>query len=256
MNQITGWAVPDRTGTCPASQGAEIIWTNSFGGSPLCLAAHGLANRTEEVNLSAARIAREAAGNDAWVAGSVGPCGSFLPPGGDLGPEEFTKNARRQIGALIEGGVDAIAIETMMDVEEAVLAIRAAKEVAPAILIFATLTFKETKNGLFTPFGNSPADAAARLGREGADLIGANCGTGPEPMLRVAREMRAATDRPLIFRPNAGMPRATGAGTEWPETPESFARAVHDLKEIDAALVGGCCGTTPAHIRAIRLQGR
>ena len=235
--------------------GAEILWTNSFCGSPLRLTAHGLADRTEDLNRSAARTARKAAGDDAWVAGSVGPCGAFLPPGGDLDPESFTEVAGRQIGALIEGGVDAIAIETMMDVEEAVLAIRAAKEVAPAIPIFATLTFKETKRGPFTPFGNSPADAAGRLDGEGADLIGANCGTGPEPMVGIAREMRAATDLPLLFRPNAGLPSATEAGTSWPETPESFARAVKDLEEIGAALLGGCCGTTPAHIRAISARG-
>ena len=128
--------------------GAEIIWTNSFGGSPLGLAAHGLSARTEEVNRSAARIAREAAGDSgAWIAGSVGPCGAFLPPGGDLAPESFTRDAGRQIGALIEGGVDAIAIETMMDVEEAILAFRAAREIAPAIPIFATLTFQERGRG-------------------------------------------------------------------------------------------------------------
>ncbi|MEN8150172.1 MAG: homocysteine S-methyltransferase family protein [Planctomycetota bacterium] len=232
--------------------GAEILWTNSFGGSPRRLAAGGLADRTEEVNEAAARIARDVAGESAWVAGSVGPCGVPLAPYGDLDPDELTQGVARQVRGLAAGGVDVVVVETMMDAEEAVVALRAARDVAPGLPVFVTLTFTETPAGLFTPFGTSPADAVRRLADEGADAIGANCGTGPEPMLEVAREMAQATERPRLFKPNAGMPEVTDAGPTWPETPETFAANLAEITASGAAIVGGCCGTTPAHIEAAR----
>ena len=164
--------------------GSEILWTNSFGGSPRRLA--GLAVRTEEVNEAAARIARDVAGGAAWVAGSVGPCGGTLAPYGDVDPDDLFRGVVRQVRGLVAGGGDAIVVETMMDLEEAVTALRAARDAAPGLPVFVTLTFRETPAGIFTPFGTAPADAARRLDEEGADAIGANCGTGPAPMLGVA----------------------------------------------------------------------
>jgi 5-methyltetrahydrofolate--homocysteine methyltransferase len=234
--------------------GAEMLWTNSFGGSPGRLESAALADRTEDVNEAAARLAREVARGRAWVVGSIGPCGALLAPLGDLDPERFARDARRQIEGLRDGGVDAFAVETMIDVEEAVLAVRAVLAVAPGRPVLATCTFEEKPGGLFTPFGQAPADVARRLADAGADAIGANCGTGPEPMVRVASEMRDATALPLLFKPNAGMPRIADSGPTWPSTPEIFAEVVAGLTDLGAAIVGGCCGTGPDHIRALRAR--
>jgi 5-methyltetrahydrofolate--homocysteine methyltransferase len=234
--------------------GAEIITTNTFGGSPLRLRQHDLQDRTDEINRRGVEIAREAAGDRAWVAASVGPVGRILRPLGDADPDEVRDGFRRQILAQARAGADLICIETMMDIEEARLAIEAAKAAAPSIPIMATMTFDITPRGPFTVMGASVARAAAALQQAGADIVGSNCGTGVEGMIAVAAELVRVTRLPIAIQPNAGLPERVGGRLVYPDTPESFARKAAPLLDGRISIVGGCCGTTPAHIRALAGQ--
>ncbi len=232
--------------------GAEILQTNTFGGSPLRLATHGLEDRTEEINRLAAEAVRRVAGDEAFVTGSCGPCGRALLPFGDLEADDLRESCRRQMAALAAAGVDAFSIETMMDVEEALVATTVAREIAPEVVPMATLTFTETPDGFFTHFGTPLADSITRLVEAGAEVIGANCGTGSETMIRIAAEIRVATDLPLLIRPNAGLPGIVDGRPCWPESPEEFAQGARRLADAGVTILGGCCGTTPDHIRAVR----
>lgn len=232
--------------------GAEILQTNTFGGSPLRLGDAGLAHRVEEVNRGAASAARRVARDRAYVTGSVGPSGRMLAPYGDLDPRELRDSLEVQIIELSAGGVDAVSIETMIDVSEAVFAVEAAREVAPELVVFATGTFRTTPAGLFTPFGTSPSEFAERCMDAGADVVGANCGVGVEDCISVLREMRKAVRAPLIARPNAGLPVTLNGRVFWPETPEAFAEMMKPLFDLGAVVLGGCCGTTPDHIRGLK----
>lgn len=231
--------------------GAEVLWTNTFGASPLRLEAAGLADQTEAVNEAAARLARDAVGRNVFVAGSIGPCGGVLQPYGDVDPAVVRAGVQRQVEGLVAGGVDALVVETMMDLEEALVALDAARAKAPGLPVLVSLTFTETPNGPFTAFGHAPADAARRLEAAGAAALGTNCGTGPEAMLPVVRLMREAVDLPILCKPNAGLPEITDHGPVWPTDPTDFAGAVVELRDAGASILGGCCGTTPAHIRAL-----
>lgn len=232
--------------------GAEIIQTNTFGASLLRLAEFGLESRIDEINSAAVSIAKEVAGDNAWVTGSCGPCGQPLLPYGDLDPEKFVESCHRQLSVLIESGVDAVSIETMMDVEEAGLAIRTAKDIDPGIVVIASATFNDTPNGFCTSFGTSLSDVVARFSENGADVVGANCSMGMSMMIRIAREFRDATDKPVLIRPNAGLPEVVDGKTVWVETPAEFAAGAQELSNLGINIIGGCCGTTPDHIRAIR----
>ncbi len=232
--------------------GAEILQTNTFGGSPIRLAAAGLEGKVREVNLAAAKAALRAAGDRAFVTGSVGPCGRYLEPYGDLPPGELMESVRAQVEVLAEAGVHAVSVETMMDVTEAVLAVRAAREAAPDRVVMATITVTPTSAGLRTPFGHGIAEAAERLARAGADVVGANCGVGVDAMLSAAGEFLAATSLPVLLRPNAGLPELRDGEPVWPEGPETFGAKAARLFDLGVTVVGGCCGTTPGHIRALR----
>lgn len=232
--------------------GADLLQTNTFGASPLKLASYGLDARAEEINRTAVRIAREAASGGAWVAGDCGPCGHLLEPYGDATAEAVRSSFRRQIGALAEAGVDLILIETMMDLKEALLALRAAREAAPDVPAAVTLTFDRTRRGFFTMMGQTVAQAARELERAGADAAGSNCGNGIEAMTAIAREFRAATCLPIVIQSNAGLPDFKDGRPRYPESPDFFARHVPALMEADVSILGGCCGTTPDHILAFR----
>lgn len=232
--------------------GAELITTNTFGASPLRLRMHGLDDETDRFNRRAVEIVRQAVGDRAYVSASVGPTGHLLQPLGDAHPDEVYSGYVRQVAALAEAGADAICIETMTDAEEAALAVRAARATAAGLPVLVSMTYEITPRGAFTVMGVSPAAAVARLGDAGADVIGANCGTGPEAMQRVADEYAAAGARPGIFQPNAGLPEQTSSGLVYPQTPDAFARAAAELARPGAGrIIGGCCGTTPDHIRAL-----
>jgi 5-methyltetrahydrofolate--homocysteine methyltransferase len=233
--------------------GAEILTSNTFGGSRIRLRQHHLDHRFEDVNEGAIRLLREAAGGRAWISGSIGPTGRLLAPHGDLDPAEAFTVFFDQARVLAEAGADILTIETMTDLVEAVAAVRAARQAAPALPIVATMTFDLTKRGPFTVMGNRVADAARELAAAGADVVGANCGAGLEAMLVVAEEFRRHASVPVAIRPNAGLPVREGSRLIYPETPEMFAAAV---PRFGVAVFGGCCGTTPAHTAAVTFARR
>ena len=230
--------------------GCDIVETNSFGGSPLKLARYGLAERTHELNRAAAKNARAAAGDSKYVAGSIGPTGEFIEPYGLLKYDELVDAFKRQAAALEEGGADIICVETMADLNEARAAVEAAKA-STGCVVFASMTFNPDKKGFRTMMGVDPASAARSLEEYGADVIGTNCGAGPEDMAKILEEMAGATSRPLFAKPNAGMPILEGEKTIYPEGPESMAEKMRPLLGMGIKILGGCCGTTPEHLRKI-----
>jgi 5-methyltetrahydrofolate--homocysteine methyltransferase len=232
--------------------GADILTTNTFGASPLRLALHGLDGQTEAANREAVLAARRVAGDRAYVAGSCGPCGRLLQPYGDVSPGEVSDGFRRQLSALIDAGVDGVLVETMTDLTEATLAVRAAREASPEVPVIATMTFDPTPRGYFTVMGVSVAAAAAGLAEAGAAAIGSNCGNGIEHMIEIAKAFRAATTLPIVIQPNAGLPRTSGTETVYDETPAFMAEKATALLDLGVSVIGGCCGTTPEHIRALR----
>ena len=229
--------------------GAQLVVTNTFGGSPAKLAAYGLEGECEALNRAGVECAREAAGDAALVLGSMGSTGSLLEPYGTLPAAEARAGFARQAQALAAGGADALLVETMIDLVEATLAIQAALETG--LPVAATMTFDATPRGWFTVMGVDVARAAAGLAEAGASVIGTNCGLGPEGMVDVVRALAAETSLPLLVRSNAGLPELAGMVVRYPESPERFASFTAAFVEAGATVLGGCCGTTPAHVRAL-----
>jgi 5-methyltetrahydrofolate--homocysteine methyltransferase len=237
--------------------GSDMVLTNSFGGSPIKLARHGLGERAGEVNRAAAMLAREAAGSERLVAGSVGPTGRILrDEGGDADPEELYEAFCVQVAGLAEGGADAICVETMSSLPEALAAVRAAKE-QTTLPVFCTFSFAPGRRGFRTMMGVTPELAAREATAAGADVIGTNCGNGIENMIEIVRQMRAAVaDRPVLAQANAGMPELLDGSTVYPETPGFMSSRIGAMIAAGANIVGGCCGTTPLHISAIAAAAR
>jgi 5-methyltetrahydrofolate--homocysteine methyltransferase len=232
--------------------GADLVTTNTFGGSPARLGTYGLEGRTEEINRAAVQAVRRAVGTRAYVSASVGPCGHVLKPYGDADPAAIGAGFERQVAALAAAGADLVCVETMTDLAEAILAVRAARAAAPGLPVMATLTFEPTRRGFFTVMGVSIAQAVDGLGAAGADILGSNCGNGSEVMVEIAREFRAHSGRPIAIQPNAGLPEPRGGETVYPETPGFMAAQAKALVRAGVSIVGGCCGTTPEHVRALR----
>ncbi len=229
--------------------GAQILTTNTFGGSPARLAHFGLAERCAELNRAGAELARAAAGDELLVAGCVGPTGSLLAPFGPLSEADALQGYEQQVQALVTGGVDLLLVETMSDLTEACAAVRAAA--ATDLPVAATMTFERGKRGYFTVMGVTPEQAAHGLAEAGAVAVGANCGFGPDQMIELARQFRAATELPLVIQSNAGLPEVRGAEVHYPETPAGMAGYMPALAALRPALIGGCCGTTPDHLSAM-----
>lgn len=232
--------------------GADLITTNTFGGTSLNLASYGLGDKADEINRTAVAVVREVAQGRAYVSASIGPSGRILAPVGDTEPEAVRQAFERQIRAVVEAGADVLCIETMTDATEARLAVEAARAVSKDIPVIATMTFDRTPRGFFTIMGVSVEKAARTLEAAGADVLGSNCGHGMDAMVEVARAFRAVTALPLIIQANAGLPESRAGALVYPETPDFMAARVPALLGAGVSIVGGCCGTTPDHIKAIR----
>jgi 5-methyltetrahydrofolate--homocysteine methyltransferase len=232
-----------------ADAGARVLLTNTFGTNRFVLSRYGLEDRVPDVARAAVANARDAAAGRAWVLGDVGPCGGFLEPLGEIAEAELEATWREAMTAMLEAGVDGIALETMTAVEEIVLGIRLARELG-APLVVASMAYDTVRGGYRTMMGVSPGDGARACVEAGADVVGANCGRlEPEEFVQLALVMREVTDAPLILQPNAGQPRLEGDAIVYPRDPASLAPALVELTR-HASVVGGCCGTTPAHIEA------
>ena len=236
--------------------GAEILETNTFGANRFRLTRHGLAEKVAEINAAGVRLARQAVDHlkdkqaaDAWVAGSVGPIGVRLEPLGKTGLDEARAAFAEQISALAGAGADMLIIETMPALNEAREALVAAREMAPELPVLVMVTVDDESNCLD---GSSPEQAAALLTEWGAGAIGVNCSTGPATVLTALEAMRKATNLPLAAMPNAGMPRAVEGRNIYLCSPEYMASFARKAIAAGAQIVGGCCGTTPNHIRAMR----
>lgn len=232
--------------------GAELVTTNTFGGSPMRLAQHRMAERFEDVNRLAVAVVRAAIGNRAFISASIGPTGRLLEPFGDADPREVLRGFTLQARLLAAAGCDLVCIETMTDLQEAELAVRAVRSVSASLPIVACMTFDLTPRGPHTMMGVSVPQAATTLAAAGANLVGANCGTGVEEMQVVARAFLECSSVPVAVQPNAGLPVRREGEIVHPESPEQFAAALAPLAAAGVRLLGGCCGTTPAHIAALR----
>jgi len=238
--------------TAYADAGSRILTTNTFGGTRPRLDMHGLGDRLGDVNRLAAQIARSVADpRGLLVAGDLGPTGELLSPLGTMTSEEAQAIFAEQLAGLVEGGIDLVLVETLSDLGEADAALAAAREVAPDLPVVVTMSFD---TNVRTMMGVRPGDAVAHLAAAGADAVGANCGRGPEEMELIAAEMVAARtgDVLLVAQSNAGLPQVVGDHFEYDATPADLAAHAQRLAGLGIDLVGGCCGSTPAHIAAMR----
>lgn len=235
-----------------AAAGSNLITTNTFGGSRPRLAMHGLEDRVHELNKAAAEVARSVAARHpgTYVLGDVGPSGDLMEPMGTLTAEDAEALFAEQIAGLVDGGVDAILIETMSDLSEVEAAVKAAKRVAPQLPVFATLSFD---TNLRTMMGVTPQQAMTQISAMGAEVVGANCGRGVDEMRVIAGQLLEA--RPegtfVIVQSNAGLPQLVGGDFVYTGTPEEMAAFAVEMREAGVDIVGACCGSTPAHIAAI-----
>ncbi len=235
--------------------GCDLITTNTFGCSEPALLRHDLARAVRELNRAGAQIAAKVAGSDAWVLGDVGPFGGFLEPVGDMDARMLQEIFRQQCSGLYEGGADAIIVETMSDPMELAIAVQAARDISNWPII-ATYSFNAAGPGEFrTMMGSTVAEAVEMGRRAGANIIGANCGTGIslEGYVRLAEQIvKVADDTPVIMQPNAGQPEMVEGKLVYRATPADMAAIVRPLLDLGVKVIGGCCGTSPEHLRAMR----
>jgi len=231
--------------------GADMIKTNSFGGNGIKLSHYHCTDRTLELNRAAAEISREAADTRALVLGSMGPTGKMLVMG-DISEEELYEAFALQARGLEQGGADVVLLETFSAIDEAIIAVSAVRE-NTALEVACTFTFEKTAAGEYrSMMGAGPATMAHELVKAGAHVIGANCGNGMERMIEIVTEQHAARPLvPIMVHANAGMPEMRDGSTTYPETPAMMAALAPELIKAGAAIIGGCCGTTPDHIKAI-----
>ena len=231
--------------------GSHIILTNTFGASCIMLGRHGYADQAYAINRAGAQISRAAAAGKARVFASIGPSGAMLMMG-DVTEEELAAAFDEQAKGLAEGGAEAIVIETMSDLTEATLAVKAAR--ATGLPVVACMTFDSGKNKDRTMMGVTPEQAAEELAAAGADVIGANCGQGIEGYVPICSRLHAATSLPIWIKPNAGLPLVEDGRTVYKTTPDEFAAHASDLLKAGASFIGGCCGSNPEFIRALAHQ--
>ena len=231
--------------------GAQILTTNTFGGTAIKLKNYGLASKALEINERNTALAREiAAGNECFVAGDIGPTGEFIEPFGTMSFEEFHEAFSEQIQGLVKGGADLLIIETMMDLHEAKAAVKASKEHSD-LAVIACMTFNKTPQGFRSLTGVDPVTAAKELEAAGADIIGSNCSLVPAEMAELIAVLRQATTLPVIATPNAGQPIVVNGEFTY-KLSDTVEKDIETIVRNGANIVGGCCGTTPDFIRMTR----
>ena len=239
--------------------GVDAVITNTFGANGLVLKRHGHDDQVGEVNLAAAKLAREVVGEDKYVLGDIGPCGDFLEPLGMVKPDELKAAFAEQAAGLLEGGVDGFIIETMTALDEIEIAIAAVQSVSD-LPIFVSLAYDPAGDAFRTMMGVSPTQAAEQLANSGSAALGFNCGTLDMPgYVGLAKEYAGVlngTGVLLLAEPNAGRPELEGDKAVYKLSPEAYAEALEEIKDTGAVILGGCCGTSPAHLAAaVRFQG-
>ena len=233
-------------------KGIDLLITNTLTMNRIYIEAHNIGVDVNEVNLAGAKLGKDAIRDGGYVLGDMSSTSKMLKPYGDLIPEDAFTAFKEQAAILAEGGVDGFIVETMFDLEEALLAVRACKETADHLPILASITFTTTDKGGRTIMGNTAKDCAQRLTEAGASVVGANCGDlDPFQMAEIVTLMREGTSLPIIIQPNAGLPKLIDGKTVFDMSPSDFAKGMEKCIQAGAQLVGGCCGTSPAHIEAL-----
>jgi 5-methyltetrahydrofolate--homocysteine methyltransferase len=230
--------------------GADVVHTNTFGGTDMKLHQKGVSDQMETINIEAVKLARRVCPENAFVAGDLGPTGRMLKPVGDVGMQELVKTFHRQASALMKGGVDLISIETMFSLQEAVAAVRGAK-LAGDCPVIAAITYNKTPNGFFTLMGESVEQCVSALEKEAVDVIGSNCTLGSKDMIDLVKEISHRTNKPILCQPNAGKPVQREGVTIYEQTSDEFASDIKKIVDTGANMVGGCCGTNADFIKAI-----
>lgn len=237
--------------------GSDLLLTNTFGGCPLALARHGLTDKAYPINLAAARIARDCIGQDGYVLGDIGPFGGFLAPLGSTSRHQLDEAATIQVAGLLDGGVDAIIIETMTAVEELSTVVQAVRRYRRYVPVIGSLTFDRLVDGGYrTMTGVDVEHAVDFMVQLDLDVLGCNCGTGLHigDYVNLVEQYCRRTERPIMVQPNAGRPRLDRGHIVYDETAEMMAAALPALIAAGVSIVGGCCGTGPEHIRLFRRQ--
>ncbi|OGS21523.1 MAG: hypothetical protein A3J83_09160 [Elusimicrobia bacterium RIFOXYA2_FULL_40_6] len=234
-----------------AQAGSNIVLTNTFGGTDIKLQKYGLEKRADELNKAGVEIVKQALKDtDVFVFGSIGPSGEFMEPLGEITEKQMSQSFARQIESMVKAGVDGLVFETFMDLNEALCGLKAAKKITN-LPVVVSLTYNKSDKGFATMMGVTPEKAVKELSENGADLIGANCGLAAGVMVELTKIFRSHTKLPLWIKPNAGAPESIGGNTVYKETPETMAKSMQEVISAGANIVGGCCGTTPDHLKAI-----
>jgi 5-methyltetrahydrofolate--homocysteine methyltransferase len=228
--------------------GADVVSTNSFGGSLIKLSSYDLGGKCYELNYEAAQLAASIRPEGKWVAGSIGPTGKFLKPVGEYDEIDFEDSFLQQIKGLKDGGVDILLMETQYDLREVLSAIRAAQKISDHPPIFATMTFNKTPRGFYTIMGNSVTQSFEELKKMGVEVIGANCTLDSKNMSDLVKIMRESTKLPILAQANAGQPSVTAKGVVYSQSLEDYVRYIPDMINGGANFIGGCCGTNPDYI--------
>ena len=234
--------------TAFAMAGAEVITTCTFGGNRLKLKAAGLADNIEAINRQAARLARDSAENKRFVTGNIGPTGQLLMPNGPLSEKEAQKTYAEQAGILSQNGVDFFTLATFYDLQEMTAAIQGVRSVSE-LPVFASMTFQETEHGYYTMMGNPVTACMTAMLEAGAAVVGANCTLDSERMIALAQVIRRVVNTPILIFPNAGSLEINNSKPHYTEDADTFAENMLRIKSLGVEAIGGCCGTTPTHIR-------